>query len=195
MVGKPLRTRDPGLRRPRRHRPRPPLVPRRQCRILSYLRNNDPEQVAHRRVGRREVAVLWCTTLLRNARLDRHEQGDVWHRVCQMRPRPSGTVTPQATASQLRRLLSVDTSPTSPLFEATGPLWYAASWFTAAGTTGRHLATAGHNGTLDRGLRAILAHHVIFHLNRIGLSAHVQAALSHTARDVLMTPLSPIAQD
>lgn len=42
---------------------------------------------------------------------------------------------------------------------------------TAFDIAGRTLATAATDGTLERGVRNILAHHVIFHWNRLGLPA------------------------
>lgn len=146
-------------------------------------------------VGRRELSVLLCATLFRGARQDAHEQGDVWHRVVQMRPLfptpPANRL--QGMIPQLQRLLDVDTSPTSTLFGASGPLRFAAPWsaaFTAAGT---HLADAARDGTLERGLREVLAKHVIFHWNRLGIPTSAQAILARAARETLMNPRSGAA--
>ena len=43
------------------------------------------------------------------------------------------------------------------------------------------LGAAASAGTLGRGLRAVLAQTVIFHWNRLGLSAITQAVLTHAA--------------
>jgi protein-L-isoaspartate(D-aspartate) O-methyltransferase len=55
--------------------------------------------------------------------------------------------------------------------------------FERAGQTLAHLA---RRGTLTRGLRAVLAHHLIFHANRAGLSLTDQSAMSTLAREVVM---------
>ncbi len=41
---------------------------------------------------------------------------------------------------------------------------------------------------LHQGLRAVLAHHVIFHWNRVVLSRSDQLALATLARNVILTP-------
>ena len=51
------------------------------------------------------------------------------------------------------------------------------------------MTNAGHalaTGTLDRGLRDVLAHHVIFHWNRLGLPASTQATLARSAQAAVM---------
>jgi hypothetical protein len=39
---------------------------------------------------------------------------------------------------------------------------------------------------MERGLRDVLAHHVIFHFNRIGVPAPAQAVLARAARNALL---------
>ena len=155
--------------------------------ILSHL-NHSPASLAQSAVGRRELSVLLCASLYRGARQDSHEQGDIWHRVVQMRPvsKPPPTDRLHAMAPGLQRLMNVDASPTSTLFEPAGPLPYAAPWATAFTNAGRHLADAARDGTLERGIRDILANHVIFHWNRIGMPASAQAVLARAARETLM---------
>ncbi|BFO21260.1 hypothetical protein SHKM778_76480 [Streptomyces sp. KM77-8] len=51
---------------------------------------------------------------------------------------------------------------------------------------GADLAELAARGALTRGLRAVIAHHVIFHANRAGLLRGDQSTLSHTAREVVM---------
>ncbi|CCK25003.1 hypothetical protein BN159_0624 [Streptomyces davaonensis JCM 4913] len=57
---------------------------------------------------------------------------------------------------------------------------------TAFEQTGATLARLAARGALTRGLRAVIAHHVIFHANRASLLQDDQSALSHIAREVVM---------
>jgi thiopeptide-type bacteriocin biosynthesis protein len=149
---------------------------------LDYLARTSPA------IGRRELSVLLCSAMFKSAGLDQFEIGDLWNTVVQLRP-PSehaGTDTHHQLAEQLRPLLHADTSRSGPIFAASAPLAEVAEWaeaFRQAGQTLSHAATAG---TLHRGLRHILAHLVIFHWNRIGLSAAHQALLSTAARDAAL---------
>jgi thiopeptide-type bacteriocin biosynthesis protein len=49
-------------------------------------------------LGRRELSLLLCGTLMRAANLEWYEQGDVWHRVTQERPLPTDIPTAKITA-------------------------------------------------------------------------------------------------
>jgi thiopeptide-type bacteriocin biosynthesis protein len=143
------------------------------------------------RLGRRELSVVLCTTLLHGARLEWYEQGDAWHRVARERPLPDDVTAGQVselTASTMT-LLTTDTSAASSLFEAGGPLAGAADWAAAFRQAGQSLGTLGRNGTLQRGLRDVLSYHVIFHWNRLGLSTRQQAALARAARDAILGPV------
>jgi Lantibiotic biosynthesis dehydratase C-term len=51
---------------------------------------------------------------------------------------------------------------------------------------GRRFAVASSGTTLSRGLRAILAYTVIFHWNRLGLSATSQAVLARAASQAIL---------
>lgn len=139
---------------------------------------------------RRELSLLLCGKLLRTARLDDPEQADVWHRVARLRPLPDEPAVAklQPMAPAIRRLLTTDIAPTSPLLGISGVLAYTAEWFTAFTETGHRLAAAARDGTLERGLRATLASHVIFHWNRHGLAAGTQAILARAARNALLNP-------
>ncbi|MCX2968612.1 MULTISPECIES: thiopeptide-type bacteriocin biosynthesis protein [Streptomyces] len=145
-----------------------------------------PNQAA---VGRRELSVLLCSTLFRGARQDDNEQADIWHRVVRERPLAAEPSPDQLNGMipGLRRLISLDTSPTGTLFAVHGPLAFAAEWSEAFAHTGRRLADAARDGTLERGLRGVLASHVIFHWNRLGLPAATQAVLARAARTALLT--------
>lgn len=138
-------------------------------------------------LGRRETSILLCTALFRSAGLEWYEQGDVWDRVARMRPLPAD-VTAENLAQMgdgLRRLLALDIRPLTAAGGAMEPL---APWITAFTHAGQIIATAAQSGTLQRGPRDVLAHHVIFHWNRHGLTSRTQAALSHAARAVIMAP-------
>ncbi len=138
-------------------------------------------------LGRRELSILLCSALFRAADQDWYEQGDIWDRVAQMRPLPAGLSTDRLPemAGDLRRLLTVDTGR---LLETGGPLGFAAPWAAGFGDAGRDLADAAQHGALLRGIRDVLAHHVIFHWNRIGLSVTTQAILARATRDAVMKP-------
>ena len=158
--------------------------------VLDYMRRQDPASPAEGIIGRRELSVVLCSALFRRAGQEWHEQGDVWHRVAQMRPLPPKMPTDRLSdmAADLQRLLAVDAGPTSALFGTGGPLAFAAPWAVAFDEAGRGLATAAREGTLQRGVRDVLAHHVIFHWNRLGLAARTQGILAWAACDTVMNP-------
>ncbi|MFJ5608114.1 methyltransferase, FxLD system [Streptomyces sp. NPDC093221] len=135
-------------------------------------------------LGRRETAVLLASAMMRAANLDWYEQGDVWAKAAALRP---VTDFPLKRAAALipamRALMTVDVHS---LCVPNGALDGHAEWVTAferAGSTVAHLAAAGG---LTRGLRAVIAHHVIFHANRAGLPLGDQSALFTTAREAVM---------
>ncbi|MFG2483367.1 methyltransferase, FxLD system [Streptomyces virginiae] len=132
-------------------------------------------------LGRRETAVLLASAMMRAAGLDWYEQGDVWDKVAAERPAPP-ILAPELNES-MRSLLTVDARS---LCREDGPLHGHADWVRAFVGAGTALAVLNYEGTLRRGLRAVLAHHVIFHLNRAGLPLEDQSALSTLARKVIM---------
>ncbi|GAA4101148.1 thiopeptide-type bacteriocin biosynthesis protein [Actinomadura miaoliensis] len=159
--------------------------------ILDYALR--PTTASGSTIGRRELSILLCSALLRGAKLDWFEQGDVWHRVAQLRPLPREAPTwrlPEL-ATGLRSLMGADTRPTGPLFAPDKPLAFAASWIATFDLAGRALGEAATSGSLTRGLRDILAHHVIFHWNRLGLSVRTQSILARAARDTVLNPMLP----
>lgn len=147
--------------------------------LLSYL-NADQHQL-----GRRELSLLLCTALFRAAGQEWFEAGDIWHRVAHLRPVPDHANTDtrhhSSLSRQLRTLLNYDTRPTGPLFSSDGPLATTRPWAEAFHDAGQALAAAGDQSSLHRGIRAVLAHHVIFHWNRLGFDANTQHALAHAA--------------
>ena len=143
--------------------------------ILDYARQPAPG------LGRRELSILLVSALLRAAGLDWFEHGDVFDRVAQLRPTPSADDATRinALADSVRILLTMPVD--SSLFAPGGPVAYAVPWLTAFEAAGRKLGTAAADGTLDRGVRAILTHILIFHWNRFNLSAATQGILAHAA--------------
>ncbi|CRK57673.1 O-methyltransferase clustered with LanBC [Alloactinosynnema sp. L-07] len=130
---------------------------------------------------RRELAVLLCCAMMRAAGLDWHEQGDVWARVAEHRSLPPDTPPDRLYALQpgLRRLLTVNTTP---LTQDNEPLAFLADWQAAFTNAGTNLGDMARDGVLQRGLRAVLAQHVIFAWNRIGLPHTTQSLLAHVAK-------------
>ncbi|WP_046501520.1 thiopeptide-type bacteriocin biosynthesis protein [Streptomyces odonnellii] len=136
---------------------------------------------------RRETSLMLCSLMMRSAGLDWYEQGDVWARVAAHRPLP--TVAEPESRDQLhtavRRLLSVDPQYA---MQPGGPLARPAGWARAYADAGRELADLTASGQLHRGLRDVLAHHVIFAWNRIGLPYATQATLTAAAKTVIFGP-------
>jgi thiopeptide-type bacteriocin biosynthesis protein len=151
--------------------------------VLTHFRAGNVE------IGRRELSILLCSALLRGAGQDWYEQGDVWTRVAQHQaPLAVDAVSPDRSLrlqEQLRRLMITDTSPDGALFAATGSLATLADWVAAFTNAGRTLRVLATEGTLQRGLRAVLAHHVLFHWNRLGLDPHAKTLLANTATDIV----------
>lgn len=150
--------------------------------ILAYLGSDHPR--AGHGDRRRELSILLCSTLLRGAKQDWSEQGDIWARVTEHRSllpdAPHGRL--HAMQSDLRRLMTVDTA--TPV--QNGPLADIPDWVSVFDHTGAELGDMARNGTLRRGLRAVLAHHVIFAWNRIGLSHATQSLLANVAKVVVL---------
>lgn len=137
---------------------------------------------------RKEVSVLLCHTLMRAADMDPFEQGDVWDRVAALRPLPSGFSLPDQACGQVHRLLSAEPGPRAPHFSPGGAFGGFAPWAEAFQACGRTLADLNTHGRLERGLRGVVAHHLIFHWNRLGIPAPAQAVLSHAAARAVFDP-------
>lgn len=153
--------------------------------ILTYLTHLDADTTTGRADRRRELSILLCSILMRAAGQDWYEQGDIWARLATMRPHP-----PQPSSQRLHdlednlhRLISVDPNP---LMGERQSLAFLAEWAEAFSRTGRGLAELARTGTLTRGVRAVLAHHVLFHWNRLGLPYGTQSLLAHTAKEMIL---------
>ncbi|MCT9003543.1 thiopeptide-type bacteriocin biosynthesis protein [Streptomyces rhizosphaerihabitans] len=136
---------------------------------------------------RRETSLMLCSLLMRSAGLDWYEQGDVWARVGAHRPLPPGTErdSRDRLPAAVHRLISVNGED---LMCTGGPLAHVAGWARAYTDAGQELARLTDSGQLHRGLRDVLAHHVLFAWNRIGLPYPTQAALVVAAKTVIFGP-------
>lgn len=146
--------------------------------VLTYLSLPDGDGPA---VGRAELAMLLCSRLFRAAGQDWYEQGDIWARIAQNRQSPVESPTDKVRSLQpsVRQLMTVDTAH---LLRDTGSgLAFATDLFTACDDAGERLAQLTRNGELQRGIRAVLAHHVLFTFNRWGISPTTQTLLARTA--------------
>lgn len=140
--------------------------------ILHYL------TLAQARIDhRRELGMRLGTRLMRAAGQDWYEQGDIWarlaaHRTADHEPSP-------ATLADVQRLVAAagDTGDS--------PLASAPDWLAAFEHAGRALADLAQQGDLTRGLRAVLTHHLLFALNRLGVSAQHQHVLATAASRVV----------
>ncbi|MGW1143558.1 methyltransferase, FxLD system [Streptomyces sp. NPDC002454] len=142
-------------------------------------------QPGPKHLGRRETVVLLVSAMLRGAGLDWFEQGDVWSKVAALRPatNPLPAERTASLAPAVRKLMTVDARS---LCNPGGPFHGHDEWVTTFERTGATLADLTDHGGLTRGLRVVLAHHVIFHANRAGLLRDDQSALFNIAREVVM---------
>lgn len=128
---------------------------------------------------RRERSLILCTALMRAAGLDVNEQGDVWAQVAEQRTGlPGQPADPQVWAvftRDVRHLL---------LGQARADL-IGPGWLAAFEDTGTALRTLREDGNLTRGIRAVIALHLVFHWNRWGLPATEQAMLARAAKEAV----------
>ncbi|MFJ7279857.1 methyltransferase, FxLD system [Kitasatospora sp. NPDC098663] len=131
-----------------------------------------------------EAFVVLVSAMLRSAGLDWYEQGDVWAKFAAERPAPPALAPERAAAltAAMRRLMTVDTRRLSRPGE---PLAGHAGWVDAFEETGQDLVRLARDGLLTRGLRAVLAHLMIFHANRAGLPVEHQSAAAARALDAV----------
>ncbi|MDT0445609.1 methyltransferase, FxLD system [Streptomyces johnsoniae] len=143
-------------------------------------------QLAPGRLGRRETAVLLISAMMRAAGLDWFEQGDVWAKVADLRWAASEPLASEKSAAQAPAMRTLMTTDAHSLCRQDGPLDGHVDWVAAFERAGTTLAYLAASGGLTRGLRAVIAHHVIFHANRAGLHRDDQHAISRIAREVVM---------
>ncbi len=156
--------------------------------ILTYLNNNRATKSAGRSDQRRELSILLCSILMRSAGQDWYEQGDIWARVADNRSLPPDIPLDRLRTmeSDLQQLMTRNANPASPEMKDNGPLTFFPGWAAAFADTGRALGDLARNGALRRGVRAVLAHHVIFHWNRLGLPHTTQSILANVATAVVL---------
>ncbi len=130
----------------------------------------------------RELPLVLASRMLRAARQEWHEQGDCWARLAGyrddgLRPGPC----PATVDSVLTLLTAEADAPASPLRARP-------DWSSAFEDAGRLLAGLAGQGVATRGLRAVLAHHLLFLFNRHGLSAADQYLLASAAGQAIFGP-------
>lgn len=137
---------------------------------------------------RRELSLLLCAALFQAAGLEWFEQGDVWARLAALRGNPPSLL--ERTADTVRRFL---TAPPERVIEHLDDdlAAVATEWVGSRRSTGAALRSLADRGLLERGLRAVLAHHILFHWNRLGLALDDQQRLAHAARNAVFTVQSP----
>jgi thiopeptide-type bacteriocin biosynthesis protein len=124
--------------------------------------------------------------MMRAAQLDLFEQGDVWARVASYRqPAPGSSPDAPGLAEKARRLLTADAQ--SQMRDG-ATLAHCAGRAAAYADAGRSLAGLNAAGQLHRGLRDVLAHHVIFAWNRLGLPYLTQSVMAGAAKSAVFGP-------
>ncbi|MFJ6382763.1 methyltransferase, FxLD system [Kitasatospora sp. NPDC092039] len=135
-------------------------------------------------LGRTETVVVLVSAMLRAAGLDWYEQGDVWAQFAILRDAPK-PVIPNRRATltgAMRHLMRLDTRA---LTRDATPLAHHGGWVHAFEQAGQDLARLSRGGRLARGLRAVLAHNLLFHANRAGLPLDHQTAMAARALDAV----------
>jgi thiopeptide-type bacteriocin biosynthesis protein len=147
--------------------------------VLGYARLDNPP------IGRRELSVLLTIALLNAARLDWFEHGDVFARIARIRPVPADD-TNDKLAQLTRQLQALTATRAADVITRTGLSPICTPWLDAFTDAGRELSDSARKGALARGLRAVMAHLVIFHWNRLGLPAATQGILTRATTAVYL---------
>lgn len=136
--------------------------------LLTHLTNGGGHQ--------RELAVRLAVRFMRAAGLDFYEMGDVWQTLAAHRAVPAGVAPGPGLVAGVQHLITAsgETSESA--------LHRLPNWPKAFEQTGQMLAYLNSGGHLNtRGLRAVLAHHLLFMFNRHGVSGCDQALLASAA--------------
>ncbi|MFC9328878.1 methyltransferase, FxLD system [Kitasatospora sp. NPDC057015] len=135
-------------------------------------------------LGRPETVVVLVSAMLRAAGLDWFEQGDVWAKFAALRGDPSPLPVDRAATltAAMHHLMRLDPHR---LARDGAPLAGHSAWIDAFEKAGQDLVHLARDGRLTRGLRAVLAHHLLFHANRAGLPTTHQAAMTARALDAV----------
>jgi len=142
--------------------------------VLAYARHETPP------IGRRELSIMLIGAMTSAARLDSFERGDVFDQIARLRPDPPASCADhmQRLTAQVRTLLA---SPGPALLADSALAEITSRWHHAFDEAGRDFGAAADRQLLGRGTRAVLAHTVIFHWNRLGLPATTQGILARAA--------------
>lgn len=131
--------------------------------VLAHLRSDADHD--------RELGLLLIVEMLRAADLDWYEQGHVWRLVTEER------ITSTVSEDEVEAVSRFLTADTQTAREQLG----SGDWFAAFHNAGQRYAVLDDHGVTTRGLRAILAQHVLFAWNRLGLPGQVQGVLAAAA--------------
>ncbi|MER0445703.1 thiopeptide-type bacteriocin biosynthesis protein [Streptomyces sp. Edi4] len=149
--------------------------------VLDYFRAAAQELPG--RPDAKTTSLLTMSQLMRAARLEYGEQGDVWGKVEERRPLTDDVTAEQVSTmvEPMRRLLLADVHPLD-----SGPLAHVRDWAEGLERSGRALEEAADSGALSLGKRGILARHVLFHWNRMGFTVRQQSIWSRAAREAVL---------
>ncbi|WP_051704176.1 thiopeptide-type bacteriocin biosynthesis protein [Glycomyces sp. NRRL B-16210] len=137
---------------------------------------------------RKELSLLLCTAMTRAAGQEWYEHGDIWARIAAVRGNnPRLPTDPDTAAEAAWHLLTADPDATFARRLPDDLSHRAAGALTEYRTAGIALRGLADRGQLQRGLRDVLAHHILFAWNRIGLSIPDQQTLARAARDAVFT--------
>lgn len=150
--------------------------------VIDYLHHTADGH--HELPDPKTTSLLAMTLLMRAARLELGEQGDVWGQVEHHRPLPVDIPLTRVTpmVAPLRRLFLTDADP----LLAGGPLTPVRPWIDNLTRSGQALADAAAQNHLALGPRRILARHVLFHWNRMGFTTRQQSIWSRAAREAIL---------
>jgi thiopeptide-type bacteriocin biosynthesis protein len=134
---------------------------------------------------RRELALLLPVAQMRAAGQEWFELGDIWAQVAALRgSTPIVPSRPNPTAQVVRRFLSI--APETAALRLADPIAKLTTrWLAEHRAAGIALRALADKGRLERGLRSVLTHHILFEWNRLGLSINDQQRLARAARDAV----------
>ncbi|WP_081687373.1 thiopeptide-type bacteriocin biosynthesis protein [Glycomyces tenuis] len=166
------------------------LFSRDTAAVADYLALTAPAPGSDRR---RELSLLLCTALARAAGQEWFEQGDIWSRLAALRGGTSTVIPthPDKSAETVRRFLVADPETTAGRLNG-NQAGLALKWIAAFRAAGTELRSIADQGQLERGLRAVLAHHILFHWNRLGLPLPDQQHLARAAQTAVFTDHHPV---
>jgi thiopeptide-type bacteriocin biosynthesis protein len=150
--------------------------------LAAERQGNTEADMAFRQHIRSEASLLLIQRFLRGTALDPFEQWDTWVKVTQLRP-GSTNVSPTQRARNVTALTSLLTSSETQRQELFGDSLYSilSHWSEHFERAGATLTQLYRDGALQRGLRQVLATHIIFHWNRFNFGAARQVELARMA--------------